>query len=235
MGGFFTSNSGMALSFNPHLLPTLRVDSHLPPVAPEHLHPQALTQRFRSPPAWQPEIRTDGRIGNRPPAFASVLVPLVQRGELTVLLTRRTDHLTDHAGQISFPGGRAEPEDADAVATALREAREEIGLSPEHVQVIGKMPTYTTVTGFVVTPVVALVDASMTLQADPFEVAEMFEVPLAFLMNPAHHRHHAIDVAGVRREFLSMPWHGHDAEAPPYFIWGATAAMLRNLYRFLMS
>ncbi|XVJ69045.1 MAG: CoA pyrophosphatase [Rhizobacter sp.] len=225
----------MALSFNPHLLPALRVDSHLPPVAPEHLHPQALTQRFRSPPAWQPEIRTDGRIGNRPPAFASVLVPLVQRGELTVLLTRRTDHLTDHAGQISFPGGRSEPEDADAVATALREAREEIGLSPEHVQVIGKMPTYTTVTGFVVTPVVALVDASISLQADPFEVAEMFEVPLAFLMNPAHHRHHAIDVAGVRREFLSMPWQGHDAEAPPYFIWGATAAMLRNLYRFLMS
>jgi 8-oxo-dGTP pyrophosphatase MutT (NUDIX family) len=225
----------MALSFNPHLLPALRVDSHLPPVAPELLHPNALAQRFQSPPDWQPEICTDGRIGNRPPAFASVLVPLVQRGELTVLLTRRTDHLTDHAGQISFPGGRAEPEDVDAVATALREAREEIGLHPEHVQVIGQMPTYTTVTGFVVTPVVALVDASMTLQADPFEVAEMFEVPLAFLMNPAHHCHHAINVAGVRREFLSMPWPGHDVDAPPYFIWGATAAMLRNLYRFLMS
>lgn len=225
----------MALSFNPHLLPALRVDSHLPPVASQHLQPQALAQRFRSPPDWQPEIRTDGRIGNRPPAFASVLVPLVQRAELTVLLTRRTDHLTDHAGQISFPGGRAEPDDADAVATALREAREEIGLLPEHVDVIGQMPTYTTVTGFVVTPVVALVDADMTLQADPFEVAEMFEVPLAFLMNPAHHRHHAIDVAGVRREFLSMPWPSDDANIPPYFIWGATAAMLRNLYRFLMS
>ena len=225
----------MALSFNPHLLPALRVDSHLPPVAPELLHPQALTQRFRSPPDWQPEIRTDGRIGNRPPAFASVLVPLIRRPELTVLLTRRTDHLTDHAGQISFPGGRAEPEDVDAVATALREAQEEIGLRPEQVRVMGQMPTYTTVTGFVVTPVVALVDADMTLQADPFEVAEMFEVPLAFLMNPGNHRHHAIEVEGVRREFLSMPWPSDDVNAPPYFIWGATAAMLRNLYRFLMS
>jgi 8-oxo-dGTP pyrophosphatase MutT (NUDIX family) len=225
----------MALSFNPQLLPALRVDGHLPPAGPELLRPQALTQRFQNPPDWQPEIRTDGRIGNRPPAFASVLVPLVQRAELTVLLTRRTDHLTDHPGQISFPGGRTEPEDLDAVATALREAREEIGLLPQHVQVIGQMPTYTTVTGFVVTPVVALVNAAMTLQADPFEVAEMFEVPLAFLMNPAHHRHHAVEVAGVRREFLSMPWPADDADAPPYFIWGATAAMLRNLYRFLMS
>jgi 8-oxo-dGTP pyrophosphatase MutT (NUDIX family) len=234
-GGFFTSNSGMAISFNPHLLPALRVDSHLPAVAPKHLHPQALAQRFRCPPDWQPEILTDGRVGNRPPAFASVLMPLVLRSELTVLLTRRTDHLTDHAGQISFPGGRAEPEDEDAVATALREAGEEIGLRQEHVQVIGQMPTYTTVTGFVVTPVVALVDADMTLQADPFEVAEIFEVPLAFLTNPAHHRHHAVDIAGVRREFLSMPWPGHDADPARYFIWGATAAMLRNLYRFLMS
>lgn len=225
----------MTLIFNPQHLPAVRVDDHLPPVAAERLQPQALRQRFLSANDWEPEIRTDGRIGNRPPAQASVLVPLVLRPEMTVLLTRRTDHLTDHAGQISFPGGRAEPHDADAVATALREAQEEIGLQPGHVQVLGQMPTYTTVTGFVVTPVVALVDPAMALRADPFEVAEVFEVPLAFLMNPAHHRHHAADVAGVRREFLSMPWPGDPLSAEPYFIWGATAAMLRNFYRFLMA
>ncbi len=229
------SSNGMALSFNPDLLPVLSVDSHLPAVAADRLHPHALAQRFNSPPAWQPEIQNDGRVGNRPPALASVLVPLVQRAQLTVLLTRRTGHLSDHAGQISFPGGRSEPDDEDAVATALREAHEEIGLLPQHVQVIGQMPTYTTVTGFVVTPVVALLDASMSLQAAPFEVDEIFEVPLEFLMNPAHHRRHAIDIAGVRREFLSMPWPGEATASRPYFIWGATAAMLRNLYRFLMS
>jgi 8-oxo-dGTP pyrophosphatase MutT (NUDIX family) len=225
----------MALSFNPHLLPALRVDSQLPAVAAEHLSPQALTKRFQRPPDWQPEINTDGRIGNRPPAQASVLVPLVQRAELTVLLTRRTDHLTDHAGQISFPGGRAEDHDADAVATALREAQEEIGLRAHQVQVLGRMPTYTTVTGFVVTPVVALVAAEHSVQADPSEVAEVFEVPLSFLMNPAHHRHHAVEIAGVRREFMSMPWTAPGAPEPTHFIWGATAAMLRNLYRFLMA
>ena len=99
------------------------------------------------------------------------------------------------------------------------------------------MPTYTTGTGFIVTPVVAFVRPGFTLQADPFEVAEVFEVPLSFLMNPAHHHRHAIEVAGVRREFLSMPWHGTDenGESRRYFVWGATAAMLRNLYRLLAA
>ena len=123
-----------------------------------------------------------------------------------VLLTRRTDHLRDHAGQISFPGGRAETEDADAVATALREAEEEVGLRREHVEVIGRLPEYATVTRFVVTkPVVALVDAAHTLTLDPFEVAEAFEVPLAFLMNPAPPTGDtSSDWDGARRQFLSM-------------------------------
>jgi 8-oxo-dGTP pyrophosphatase MutT (NUDIX family) len=167
-----------------------------------------------------------------------VLVPLILRDdELTVLLTQRTDHLTDHPGQISFPGGRAEPEDADATATALREAQEEIGLHARHIDVLGALPTYTTGTGFVVTPVVALIEPPFTIEADPFEVAEVFEVPLSFLMSPANHRHHAIEFGGVRREFLSMPWQGVDADGEPrrYFIWGATAAMLRNFYRFLSA
>ena len=227
--------SDMTPTFDPRHLPVSRVDTHLPAVAHEQLQPNALARRFLEPGSWQPEFRADARPSERPPAIASVLVPLVQRAELSVLLTRRADHLTDHAGQISFPGGRAEPDDVDEVATALREAKEEIGLMPEHVQVLGKMPIYTTITGFHVTPVVALVDASMSVQADPLEVAEMFEVPLAFLMNPANHRHHVVEVAGMRREFLSMPWPADHPAKEPYFIWGATAAMLRNLYRFLMS
>jgi 8-oxo-dGTP pyrophosphatase MutT (NUDIX family) len=227
----------MALSFDPQKLSVLGVDDHLPAVEPGALLTDALRQRFTVPPIWTPEIKTEHRFTDRTPAHASVLIALVPRNEITVLLTQRTDHLTDHPGQISFPGGRVEPEDADAAATALREAHEEIGLSPEFVDVLGAMPTYTTGTGFIVTPVVSVVRPGFALQVDPFEVAEVFEVPLSFLMNPANHRRHAIDVGGVQREFLSIPWDGLDGQGQPrhYFIWGATAAMLRNLYRFLLA
>jgi 8-oxo-dGTP pyrophosphatase MutT (NUDIX family) len=175
------------------------------------------------------------RFTDRAPTRASVLVPLVQRDEVTVLLTRRTDHLTDHPGQISFPGGRAEPQDVDAIATALREAEEEIGLHAHHVDVLGSLPHYTTGSGFVVTPVVALIDPPFTVQPDPFEVAEVFEVPLAFLMAPVHHRRHAVEAGGALREFFSMPWESVAEPQQRYFIWGATAAMLRNFYRFLSA
>ena len=141
-----------------------------------------------------------------------MLVPLVLRDEMTVLLTQRTDHLSDHPGQISFPGGRAEPEDADAVATALREAHEEIGLEAVDVEVLGSLPIYTTGTGFVVTPVVGLVAASAKLRADPREVAEVFEVPRAWVMNPANHqrhgRRHRRREARVHLDSLA----GHDGE-----------------------
>jgi 8-oxo-dGTP pyrophosphatase MutT (NUDIX family) len=228
----------MPSSFDPQQLPVLAMDGHLPAVAAHHLSVEALRQRFERAPVWQPEISAERRFVERPPAHASVLVPLVMRDDgLRVLLTQRTDHLNDHPGQISFPGGRREDFDADDVATALREAQEEIGLHPQHVDVLGTLPTYTTGTGFIVTPVIAGVRPGFEITADPFEVAEVFEVPLAFLMTPAHHRHHAVEVAGVRREFLSMPWEGSDAQGQPrrYFIWGATAAMLRNLYRFLSA
>ena len=227
----------MTLSFNPQELPVIGVDRHLPAVAASELVPIALRQRFQAPPVWTPEITVERRFTERQPTHASVLVPLVLRDQITVLLTQRTDHLTDHPGQISFPGGRAEAFDADATATALREAREEIGLESACVQVIGSLPTYTTGTGFIVTPVVGFVQPGFTVQADPFEVAEVFEVPLAFLMNPANHHRHAVEVGGVRREFLSMPWQGQDERGEPrrYFIWGATAAMLRNLYGFLVA
>jgi 8-oxo-dGTP pyrophosphatase MutT (NUDIX family) len=225
------------LSFDPQALPIIGIDDHLPPVADSELLTAALRQRFAAQPSWHPEIKTEHRYNDREPAHASVLVCLVPRDQITVLLTERTAHLTDHPGQISFPGGRAEDSDADAVATALREAHEEIGLEPRLVEVLGQLPTYTTGTGFIVTPVVGLVNPGFTINADPFEVAEVFEAPLAFLMNPANHRRHAVDVNGVRREFLSIPWDGVDANGAPrhYFIWGATAAMLRNLYRFLAA
>jgi len=158
-----------------------------------------------------------------------VLIPLVMRADgLHVLLTRRTDHLRAHAGQISFPGGRVEPEDGSAVATALRETEEEIGLGAEHIEVIGELPIYTTVTSFAVTPVVALLHPGFELKLDSFEVAEAFEVPLQYLMTPAHHQAHRFQFDGGERQFLAMPWQD-------YFIWGATAAMLRNFYRFLRA
>ena len=196
-----------------------------------------MRRRFGSPPAWQPEIVGEGVFTDRAPADASVLIALVLREPITVLLTQRTDHLSDHPSQISFPGGRAEPFDTDAVATALREANEEIGLDATEVEVLGRLPTYTTGTGFIVTPVVGLVRPGAELRADPHEVAEVFEVPLAWLMNPANHQRHAVEIAGRHREFLSIPWQGVDAngEARRYFIWGATAAMLRNLYAFLIA
>jgi 8-oxo-dGTP pyrophosphatase MutT (NUDIX family) len=223
---------------NPRDFPAAGTDAHLPPVPVERLQPVSVRARLARANAWAAPIAGDGPrpdlFGARPATAASVLVPLVQRpGELHVLLTRRTDHLHDHAGQVSFPGGRAEPADADAVATALREAQEEVGLDPALVEVMGTLPTYTTVTHFVVTPVVALVQPDYTLVPDPFEVAEAFEVPLTFLMNPAHHHRHVFEFDGMQRQFLSMPWRPGHGDPREYFIWGATAAMLRNLYHLL--
>jgi 8-oxo-dGTP pyrophosphatase MutT (NUDIX family) len=226
-----------APAFDPESLPVLGADAHLPAIAAASIAPEAMRQRFVAPPPWQPEIKVERRLVAREATHASVLIPLVLRTEMTVLLTQRTDHLNDHPGQISFPGGRAEAIDADTTATALREAHEEIGLEPFEVEVLGSLPTYTTGTGFIVTPVVALVQPGAALRPDPIEVAEVFEVPLAWLMNPANHQRHAVDVAGATREFFSIPWHAEDANGTPrrYFIWGATAAMLRNLYRFLAA
>nr|WP_297357476.1 CoA pyrophosphatase [uncultured Caldimonas sp.] len=222
----------MSLIFDPEQLPVVGVDAHLAPVSADRLQPHALRQRFQAPPIWQPEVSAERRMGQREPAHASVLIPLVMRDELMVMLTRRTDHLRDHAGQISFPGGRAEPHDANPAATALREAEEEVGLPHESAEVIGTLPIYATVTAFMVTPVVALVQPGFPLRPDPFEVAEVFEVPLSFLMQPANHQRHVFEFAGERREFFSIPWQAGEQR---YFIWGATAAMLRNLYRFLVA
>ncbi len=154
---------------------------------------------------------------------AAVLFPIVLRDVApTVLLTQRTAHLRDHAGQIAFPGGRVEADDRSAVDTALRETEEEIGLARERVDILGFLPEYRTGTGFRVTPVVALVRPPFELNPDPFEVAEAFEVPLGFLLDPANHRRHSLHYRGALRHYFAMPY-------GDYFIWGATAGMIRSL------
>lgn len=158
---------------------------------------------------------------------AAVLVPVVSRDdELSVLFTRRAAHLSDHAGQISFPGGRAEPRDADALATALRETEEETGIRADRVDVLGILPDYVTVTGYRVTPVVGLVHAPFALAPDAFEVAEVFEVPLPFLLDPDNHHQNCVMFRGHRRHYFAMSYRS-------YYIWGATAGMLMNLHAFL--
>ena len=220
-------------SFDPRQVPVIGVDRHLPKVQPRALQAQALAQRFAAAHSWTPELLAEPRFSDRPAVHASVLIPLVMRDQgLTVLLTERTTHLSSHSGQIAFPGGKADPDDSSAVDTALREAQEEIGLDREFVEVLGTLPIYTTGSAFIVTPVVALVRAEHVVTANPYEVADVFEVPLEFLMDPANHRRHAVEWAGARREWLSMPYTDTRAER---FIWGATAGMLRNFYRFLLD
>lgn len=154
---------------------------------------------------------------------AAVLFPIVLRESgHTVLLTQRTAHLRDHAGQVSFPGGRVEDSDQSSLHTALRETEEEIGLAREFIDPIGYLPEYRTGTGFRVTPVVALVRPPFDLRIDPFEVAEVFEVPLVFLLDAANHQRHSVHYRGALREYFAMPY-------GDYFIWGATAGMIRSL------
>jgi 8-oxo-dGTP pyrophosphatase MutT (NUDIX family) len=193
---------------------------------------EELRRRFAGPPA---PATLYGDEGVRPEAHtlrpASVLVAIVDRSEEspagpTVLFTRRAAHLKDHSGQVSFPGGRVAPEDPSPEATALREAREEIGLDPGRVELLGRMPEYLTRTGFRITPVVGVLTPPFELQRDANEVDEIFEVPLAFLLDPANHQRQSREWQGELRWFYAMPYREH-------YIWGATAGMMVNLYRFL--
>ena len=219
-------------NFDPRQVPVAGVDSHLPAVPSERLQAEALRQRFAAPPVWQPEVRAEPRFTQRQPAQAAVLVPLVARPEPTLLLTQRTSHLSNHSGQIAFPGGKVDETDADVVDAALREAEEEVGLARDYVQVLGTLPIYTTGTAFIITPVVAWVQPGFTLVPNAGEVADVFEVPLSFLLDPANHRRHVFEFEGVRREWFSMPWQDGATER---YIWGATAGMLRNFYRFMAA
>jgi 8-oxo-dGTP pyrophosphatase MutT (NUDIX family) len=226
-------------NFDPRQIPVVGVDTHLPAVQREWLLPQALHQRFANPPNWTPEVVLEKSYSQRTEAtHAAVLVPIVMRGPLhdfpTVLLTQRTAHMSTHSGQIAFPGGKSDPSDADATATALREAHEEVGLEAEFVHVLGQLPTYVTGSAYVITPVVALVNPDFTLEANPVEVADIFEVPLEFLMNPSNHRRHEVIWRDTTRQWFSMPYYDLDT-GKEHFIWGATAGMLRNFYRFLVA
>lgn len=223
------------MQFDPRKAPFIAGEAEgLPAVPAAQLTAQALRARFATPPAWTPELRREPRLTDRIPAQAAVLVPIVQRPQgATVLLTERTSNLSTHSGQVAFPGGRVDPEDANIAAAALREAWEEVGLSAQYIEVLGNLPTYTTVTSFIVTPVVALVQPDFELTINPYEVAEAFEVPLAWLMDPFNHRHHTVPAPdGTHRQWYSMPYQDGADER---FVWGATAGMLRNLYRFLIA
>jgi len=169
--------------------------------------------------------------GMTPPSSAlrpaAVLVPLIDRaGGMSVLLTQRTPHLSAHAGQISFPGGRVEESDADAIEAALRETEEEVGLTRDHVKVIGRLDTYVTGTGFEITPVVGIVRVPFPLAIDPFEVSEAFEVPLSFVVDPNNHQRTTREFENRNRVFFVLPYEGRN-------IWGATAGMLVNLAEVL--
>ncbi len=174
-------------------------------------------------PDMAPLVRT------APPArAAAVLVPIVLHDEPTILLTRRTPHLHAHAGQIAFPGGGADPGDLDRRQTALREAEEEVGLAPEAVETLGRLDTYLTRTGFEVVPIVGLLRPPLSLVPDPFEVAEIFEVPLTFVLRHDQPRRHVTTIEGKERAFWVFPWRDR-------YIWGATAGILRNLREVLLA
>jgi 8-oxo-dGTP pyrophosphatase MutT (NUDIX family) len=189
---------------------------------------QEFRRRFAQ--ASPPAASLYGDEGPRPdPALlkpAAVLVPVVARPAPTMLFTRRAAHLKDHSGQVSFPGGRVHADDPTPEATALREAREEIGLDAAHVELLGRMPEYLTRTGFRITPVVGIVTPPFDLQPDANEVEEIFEVPLAFLLDPANRQRQSREWQGELRWFYVMPYERH-------YIWGATAGMLVNLANHL--
>jgi len=192
---------------------------------------EELQRRLKRPDAGASEIAGDLEKRAESPALipASVLVPIVIReAEFTVLFTRRTAHLRAHSGQISFPGGRREPGDVSPEATALRETAEEIGLAPERVDVLARLAEYRTGTGYRVTPVVGVICPPLGLRPDRNEVDEVFEVPLSFLLDPSHHLRHSRVLRGETRWFYAIPF-------GDYYIWGATAGMIVNLYRRLAA
>ena len=215
-----------------------------PALPASRLTASELRLRFARPRPWKPEFIDDSyRVEGAQERPAAVLIPLIDRPKgVNLLLTLRSEALLKHSGQVAFPGGRVDESDASVVDAALRETREEIGVEPDSIEVLGKMPQYRTGTGYVITPVVGLMDPVVTLASmrlEPAEVAEVFEVPLVFLMDPTNHQRRLFtwtqDDRQYQRSFFTMPWRPDPTHEGEYFIWGATAAMLRNLYRFLAA
>jgi 8-oxo-dGTP pyrophosphatase MutT (NUDIX family) len=227
---FFWRKPLAKLHIDPKRLPVDAIAGE-PALPAERLDVAWLRERLAHPPLWEPELPDDMR--QRFPTLrrAAVLVPLVRRPDgLTVLLTQRTEHLSNHAGQVSFPGGRAEEDDSSPIETALRETEEEIGLTRRHVEIIGVLPDHVTASAYIVTPVVGLVTPPFDLTAESNEVADIFEVPLRFLMDGMNHQVMSFDLPDGtgRRSFYAMPYER-------FFIWGATAGMLRNLFHLLRA
>jgi len=233
----------MRPQFDPASQPWQPAGAGLPALPPDCLTADFLRRALAAPfSTWQPDplyeadLCTPGRDGSLAPA--AVLIALAEpadapqdtpTGAPHIILTRRAEHLNDHAGQISFPGGRVERSDASLEATALREAQEEIGLASTYLTVLGRLPVYPTVSGFAVTPVVAVTRPGFNLVPEASEVAEAFDAPLAFLLDPANHRlYRAALPDGRVRHFYAILWQDR-------FIWGATAAMLRSLYHCLRA
>jgi 8-oxo-dGTP pyrophosphatase MutT (NUDIX family) len=188
----------------------------------------ARTGRAYGPSDWDLNPELKGELAAMAaPRPAAVLVPIVRRKELTVLLTQRSHDMPSHPGQISFPGGKLEESDATPIDCALREAKEEIGLPPDNVEPLGFLDSYRTGTGFQISPVVGLVDPNFDAVLDPREVLEVFEVPLAFLMDPVNHQRASRAWRGRQRFFYAMPYQGR-------YIWGATAGILKNLHERLL-
>ncbi|MCC7005030.1 MAG: CoA pyrophosphatase [Ottowia sp.] len=211
-----------------HLLPALTQAQMHPTVIQKHLAHTHTASLYLGD--------IDHQISTHTSAYtkAAVLIPLIARqNSMTVLLTQRAHHLYDHPGQISFPGGKHTNQDSNATDTALRETHEEIGLAAKQITVLGIMPKYITITGYCITPVIGLITPPFTLTPDPSEVTEVFEVPFDFLMNPAHHQHRYIQTDQEKRYFYAITY--PQTEVNNYFIWGATAGLIRNLYLLLAS
>ncbi len=201
------------------------------PVPSERLTVDALRQRFAFPPGWQPEVREEKKFVDRNWQSAAVLVPLVDRPEgISLLLTQRSFRLKDHPGQISFPGGRVDEEDDTHIETALREAKEEIGIERSCIEILGLMPEYRTGSGFKVIPVVSIVHPPFDICLNKQEVEDAFELPFSFFMNGTNYQVRSAEFPNAlgRRSFYTIPCNGR-------FVWGATAAMLRNLYHFIRA
>lgn len=172
------------------------------------------------------EVRDPRIIGDIALAPAAVLVAITDRPDPGLILTQRSEKLRKHAGQVAFPGGRVDAGDVDEIAGALREAQEEIALPPDRVDIIGTSDRYHTFTGFDIIPVLGVIPPDLPLQAQPGEVADWFEVPLAYALDPAHRIRRTIQFEGVERQYYEIPWQGR-------LIWGVTAAILANLSRRL--